>query len=351
MQEFDPRREPARYAPRVLAGVLGMMVLIAGWGGAASESRVPVRPVRAEPMVAAALQARQASAGVVEELAVAEGRVTGSLYAAAAQAGAPPALAEQAVSLFSGKLNVRRDLRPGDRFRLVFRRKVDGAGRTVSAGELLYAEVSGRKRARFYRFARPGVPAAEFFDAAGRDLRELLLRMPLQGARLTSGFGMRMHPLLGYTRMHKGVDLGAPKGTPVLAASDGVVEEARWASGYGRWLKIRHQQGAYETAYAHLSRWAVRPGQRVRQGQVIAYVGSSGESTGPHLHFEVLVRGRNVDPRRAKVPQGPVLTGRELAAFQAQKARMDRLVAQAPDLPGATLARLDAPGLTRIAMR
>lgn len=361
MQEFDPRRQPARYAPRLLASAVGMAVLIAGWRVAASESHHPIRLVRTEPIVAAALRTRQAPQArpaaravgprVVEELAVAEGRISGSLYAAAAQAGAPPALVGEVAKLFAHKLDFKRDIRRGDRFRLVFRRTVNGAGQTVSTGDLLYAEVAaGRKQARFYRFRPRGASAAAFFDAAGKDIRNLLLPTPVNGARLTSGFGMRMHPLLGYTRMHKGIDLGAPTGTPVLAASDGVVEEARWSEGYGRWLKIRHQ-GAYETGYGHLSRWAVRPGQTVHRGQVVAYVGSSGESTGPHLHFELLVRGRNVDPRRAKVPQGTVLAGRELSAFKAEKAGIDRMLAQARDASIGTLARADAAGVTRIAMR
>jgi murein DD-endopeptidase MepM/ murein hydrolase activator NlpD len=138
---------------------------------------------------------------------------------------------------------------------------------------------------------------------------------------------MRMHPILGFTKMHTGIDFGAPIGTPVFAAGDGVVEKAQWAGGYGRWLQIRHS-AQYETGYGHLSGWAVKPGQHVHQGQVVAYVGSTGRSTGPHLHYEVIIGGQKVNPAGVKVPAGTILSGHELAAFQAEKARIDSLVAK-----------------------
>src|SRR5581483_3655875 len=144
-----------------------------------------------------------------------------------------------------------------------------------------YAEIGAKGQVtRFYRYQAPGESEAQYFDETGKNIKGLLLRTPVDGARITSGFGMRMHPILGYTRMHQGIDFGVPVGTPVFAAGDGVVEEARWAGGYGRFMKLRHASG-WETAYGHLSGWAVHPGQHVRQGQVIAYSGSTGESTGP----------------------------------------------------------------------
>jgi murein DD-endopeptidase MepM/ murein hydrolase activator NlpD len=204
----------------------------------------------------------------------------------------------------------------------VFNRQVTESGRTVEAGDLQYAQIKG---IRFYRFERHG--DVEYFDEFGKNIKGFLLRTPVDGAHMTSGFGMRRHPILGYNRMHQGIDFGAGMGTPVLAAGDGVVVEARRWGGYGNWLRIRHNDG-WETGYGHLSRYAsgLKPGQRVRQGQLVAYVGSTGASTGPHLHYETWFRGGRVNPISAKVPQGTVLGGSELAAFRSEKARIDRLV-------------------------
>jgi murein DD-endopeptidase MepM/ murein hydrolase activator NlpD len=269
-----------------------------------------------------------------------------SLYVSAMKAGATPELTAQVVKLFSHKLDFSRDIHPGDQFRMVFDRKVAESGKTVEAGDLLYAEIGAKGQVtRFYRFRQPGAVEAQYFDEFGKNIRGFLLRTPVDGARVTSGFGMRFHPILGYTRMHQGIDFGVPIGTPVFAAGDGVVEEARMASGYGRWLKIRHT-GGWETGYGHLSGWAVRAGQRVHQGQVVAYSGNTGRSTGPHLHYEVMEGGRKMDPKGAKVPQGTVLAGRELAAFQAEKAHVESVLMAAsvkPDAPKLAL-RADAPG-------
>jgi murein DD-endopeptidase MepM/ murein hydrolase activator NlpD len=211
---------------------------------------------------------------------------------------------------------------------MVFDRKVTESGRMVQAGDLLYAEIKAKGGAsRFYRFQPSGSAAADYFDELGKNIRGFLLRTPLDSARITSSFGMRLHPILGFTRMHAGIDFGAPVGTPVFAAGDGVVEKAQWAGGYGRWLQIRHNS-QYETGYGHLSGWAVKPGQHVHQGQVVAYVGSTGMSTGPHLHYEIIIGGRKVNPSGIKVPSGTALGGKELAAFKAERAKIDSLVAQ-----------------------
>ena len=165
---------------------------------------------------------------------------------------------------------------------------------------------------------------------------------------------MRMHPLLGYTRMHAGIDFGAPTGTPVFAAGSGVIKEERWAGGYGHWLKIEHQ-GGWATGYGHLSAYAsgLHVGQHVNQGQVVAYVGSTGMSTGPHLHYEVMKGNEKLNPISAKVPQGTVLTGRELAAFKTQKSHIDNLLNHAADQDAAPIqnAKLDLRGAQGAAMR
>lgn len=278
-----------------------------------------------------ALRLREMEETVREEETVAKGKIDGSLYESAQRLGATPTVTAQVAKMFAHKLDFQRDIQPGDDFTLIFDRKVTESGRTIETGDLEYAEIHGVK---FYRFQRRD-GEVEYFDEAGKNVKGFLLRTPVDGARMTSSYGMRRHPILGFNRMHQGIDFGAGSGTPVVAAGDGVVVEARRWGGYGNWLRIRHNNG-WETGYAHLSRYGsgVRAGQRVRQGQVVAYVGSTGASTGPHLHYEIWRSGKRVNPNGVKVPQGTILAGAELSAFRAQIARVDRLIAgqdRAPD--------------------
>jgi murein DD-endopeptidase MepM/ murein hydrolase activator NlpD len=272
-----------------------------------------------------ALQLHKLEEKIVDQTTVAAGKMEGSLYASAEKAGATPELTAQVVKLFSHRLDFSRDIQPGDRFSMVFDRKVTPSGRLVAAGDLLFAEIEAKGGVtKLYRFkARGG--EAQYFDEFGKNIRSLLLRTPLDTVRITSSFGMREHPVLGYTRMHAGIDFGAPTGTPVYAAGDGVVEKAAWAGGYGRWLQIKHG-GGFETGYGHLSRWAVKQGQHVRQGQVVAYVGSTGLSTGSHLHYEIMRNGQKVNPSAFKAPPSVALAGQALLAFKAEKARIDGLL-------------------------
>jgi murein DD-endopeptidase MepM/ murein hydrolase activator NlpD len=292
-----------------------------------------------------ALRLREMDEKIRDETTVAQGKMSDSLYASALAAGATPELTAQIAKLFAHKLDFSRDIHPGDQFRLVFNRKVTESGRTVEAGDLLYAEIGAKGQVtRFYRFQPRGASQPDFFDELGKNIRGFLLRTPVDGARISSGFGMRLHPILGYTRMHQGIDFAAPVGTPVFAAGDGVVEQVRWAGGYGRWLQIRHTN-QWETGYGHLSGWAVRPGQHVHQGQVVAYVGSTGESTGPHLHYEVILKGAKINPKGAKVPQGEALEGRQLAQFKAQEAKIDAIMSRGSGASdGLRLAEADTSG-------
>ena len=286
-----------------------------------------------------ALRLRELEEQVRAEQSVAQGEIHGSLYESVARLGADAAISAQLVKLFSHKIDFDRDLKPGDPFQLVFDRDVTENGRTVQTGDLQFAQIKGKK---FYRFARPS--GVEYFDETGKNIKGFLLRTPVDGANMTSGFGMRRHPILGFNRMHQGIDFGAGTGTPVLAAGDGVVVEAKRWAGYGNWLRISHGNG-WETGYAHLSRYAkgLKPGQRVRQGQLVAYVGSTGMSTGAHLHYEIWQKGHRINPTSARVPQGTVLAGAELADFRVQRARLDRLVSGggSGDTGVGALARLD----------
>ena len=287
----------------------------------------PVTAITVSRTFDGALRLRQLEEKVTEETTVAVGEMQGSLYESAARAGATPTVTAEVVKLFAHQLDFSRDLQPGDDFSLIFDRKVTESGRTIEVGDLLYAEIEAKgQKTRFYRFDR-GDGKAQYFDENGKNIKGFLLRTPVDGARMTSRFGLRRHPILGYQKMHQGIDFGAGSGTPILAAGDGVVVEARRWGGYGNWVRIRHS-GGWETGYAHMSRYGkgIRAGQRVAQGQVIGYVGTTGRSTGPHLHYEVWLKGRRINPVGAKVPQGTILAGRELAAFKAQKARVDAML-------------------------
>jgi murein DD-endopeptidase MepM/ murein hydrolase activator NlpD len=287
-----------------------------------------------------ALQLHKLEEKVVDQTVVASGKMEGSLFASTQKAGISPELTVQVAKLFQHKLDFSRDIQAGDRFSMVVDRKVTASGRAVSTGDLLFAEIEAKGgTTKLYRFTLPGSKEAQFFDEFGKNIRSLLLRTPLDTIRITSSFGMREHPILGYTRMHMGIDFGAPTGTPVYAAGDGVVEKAAWTNGYGRWLQIKHS-GGLETGYGHLSRWAVRQGEHVHQGQVVAYVGSTGMSTGPHLHYEIMIGGKKVNPSKFKAPPSVALAGKEFAAFKAEKTRIDAMVSQkvaanAPAHPGA----------------
>ncbi len=273
-----------------------------------------------------ALRLRELEEKVTRETHVFAGPINGSLAASAQRLGATSRLTSQATRLFSHKIDFTRDLKAGDRMVFVADRAVTESGRTIETGDLLFAEIKGHV---FYRFKPAGAREAQYFDASGKNVRSDMMRVPVDGARTSSRYGMRRHPISGYRKMHQGVDFAAPTGTPVYAASDGVVVEARRWGGYGNWVRVRHANGL-ETGYAHLSRFArgLRAGQRVSQGQVIAYVGSTGASTGPHLHYEIWRGGQRINPAGVRVTTGTELTGADLQAFRAEKARIDTLVAR-----------------------
>jgi murein DD-endopeptidase MepM/ murein hydrolase activator NlpD len=213
-------------------------------------------------------------------------------------------------------------------------------GAFVKSGKILFASLTlSGKSIPVYYFERDG--EGEYFTPKGEAIRKSLLRTPVDGARITSGFGMRMHPLLGYSKMHKGIDFGAPTGTPIYAAGSGTIAEMGKKGAYGNYVRIRHS-GEYQTAYAHMSKFAkgVSKGDKVKQGDVIGYVGTTGRSTGPHLHYEILVAGAQINPTKVKTVASNKLSGKQLTAFQAQMAKIDaerteqakqQLIAERPD--------------------
>ena len=255
----------------------------------------------------------------------AAGHIDSSLYVAGVDAGLNQSTLAELIHIFSFDVDFQRDIRRGDQFALMFDEYRDKDGRTAKTGNISVAEMvlSGQK-IRLYRYkAKDGF--VDYYSASGQSVRKALLRTPIDGARISSGFGRRRHPILGYTRMHKGLDFAARRGTPIYAAGDGVVDFAGRKGAYGKYVRIRHT-GIYKTAYAHMHRYGkgVSTGRRVRQGQIIGYVGSTGRSTGPHLHYEVHKNGRQVNPRSIKLPSGRKLKGRELMAFKTFRVELDR---------------------------
>lgn len=261
----------------------------------------------------------------------AEGEIRTSLYEAALDAGVPMPVLARLIDIFSYDVDFQREVRTGDSFGLLYETIVDDRGEEVDHGEILVAEMtlSGKQR-RYYRFQGED-GRWDYYDLKGQSVRKALLRTPVEGARISSGFGMRNHPILGYSRMHRGVDFAAPTGTPIFAAGDGVIEAAGWNGGYGKYVRIRHND-TFKTAYAHLSRIAkgVTRGQRVQQRQVIGYVGTTGNSTGPHLHYEVHKNGQQTNPLGVKLPTGRTLQGQELQAFLDTRVALEQTYATAP---------------------
>jgi murein DD-endopeptidase MepM/ murein hydrolase activator NlpD len=290
-----------------------------------------------------ALRLRELEERVTEETVVLTSEVRGSLSATAQRMGADAAIRRAATRIFGHRFDLERDIRASDEFTLVFDRQVTENGRTVDTGDLLYAELKG---VAFYRYQPAGAREPQYFDASGKKIRSSMMRTPLvRGFRVSSSFGVRTHPISGFRRMHQGIDFAAPTGTPIVAPADGVVVEARRWGGYGNWLRIRHANGL-ESGYGHLSRYGsgIRPGQRVTQGQVVAYVGSTGASTGPHLHYEIWRNGQRINPSSIRVDVGTELTGADLAGFRAEKARIDRIIA-AGGQRRPVVMQASAPGL------
>ncbi|MCE9523174.1 MAG: M23 family metallopeptidase [Alphaproteobacteria bacterium] len=290
---------------------------------------------------------------VVKQLKATDARATGtiegSLYLSAKAAGVPESVIVDLIRIYSYDVDFQREVRSGDKFDLLYTNYVDETGDAVKGGAIQFAELTLKgERKPLYRFTTSDDQTTDYFTPKGWSGKRMLMRTPIDGARLTSGFGMRFHPILGYTKMHKGVDFGAATGTPVMASGNGVVEMADWFGGYGRYVRIKHVN-SYSTAYAHLSRFArgIKSGTRVRQGQVVGYVGTSGRSTGPHLHYEVMVKAKQINPMGVKLPTGRSLAGRDLAAFQADVTRITELLQTMPAPPALVAQSAQTQALSR----
>ena len=254
-----------------------------------------------------------------------------SVYETALRNQIPRPIIEDLIRIYSYDVDFQRKVQPGDSFEVLYAGE-DETPAADSRNDVLFAALTvGGEAKKFYRFQSPDDGIVDYYDESGKSAKKFLVRKPVAEGIMRSGFGIRRHPILGYTKMHTGVDWAAPTGTPIYASGNGTVEKAGWESGYGKYIRIRHTNG-YETAYGHMSAFArgIEEGQRVRQGQVIGFVGSTGLSTGSHLHYEILVNGRFVDPMRIKLPRGRVLEGPVLAGFEQERERLDGIMARKP---------------------
>jgi murein DD-endopeptidase MepM/ murein hydrolase activator NlpD len=254
-----------------------------------------------------------------------------AIYETALEQQVPKPLVDELIRVFAFDVDFQQRVTPGDSMEILHSLP-DPSAKDAAPPEVLYASLSlGSAVKKFYRFRTPDDGVVDYYDDAGRSAKKFLIRKPVPVGALTSGFGYRRHPILGRMILHAGVDYAAPSGTPILAAGNGIVEKAGRSSGYGNLIVIKHTNG-YETAYGHQSRFAkgIVPGVRVHQGEVIGYVGSTGLSTGPHVHFEIRVNGQPVDPLRIRLPRGRVLQGEYLQAFERERDRIDALLQNAP---------------------
>jgi murein DD-endopeptidase MepM/ murein hydrolase activator NlpD len=263
---------------------------------------------------------------LARETTLSKGVIDSSLFSAGEAAGVPDALLAQAIHALSFEVDFQRDIQAGDSFEFLYDSYRDDGGQLAKVGSLEYAEIvlSG-KRLQYYGFT-PSSGIEDLFSADGHSIRRSLLRTPVDAIRISSRFGMRKHPILGYTTMHRGVDFAVPLGTPIQAAGDGVVMRAGRFGSYGNYVRIRHNS-TYSTAYAHLSRFGrgIKAHAHVRQGDIIGYAGATGRATGPHLHYEVLQNDRQVNPRGIRLPAGEQLTGEDLAAFRQRQREIEAL--------------------------
>jgi murein DD-endopeptidase MepM/ murein hydrolase activator NlpD len=254
-------------------------------------------------------------------------RLYQSIYETALRNKVPATVIEDMVRIYSYDVDFQRKVQPGDSFD-VFYAGEDEAASSSEKNDVLFASLTvGGETKKYYRFQTPDDAVVDYYDETGKSAKKFLVRKPVNNAIMRSGFGGRRHPILGYVKMHTGVDWATPFGTPIFASGNGVVEKVGWEGGYGKYVRLKHNNG-YETAYGHMSAFAkgLEVGKRVRQGQVIGFVGSTGVSTGAHVHYEILVNGRFVDPMRIKLPRGRSLDGALLASFEKERDRLDTMM-------------------------
>ena len=257
---------------------------------------------------------------------VINGKISNNLYSSAIKSGMEPNIIIEFARIFGFEVDFQRDIRKGDVFEVMYERYVDDRNKKVKTGKILYAYLKvNNQTIKLYRFGKKN--NYDFYDDKGRSIRKALMKTPINGARLSSPFGNRKHPILGFTKHHNGTDFAAPTGTPIMASGNGTVIKAGWCGNGGNCVRIRHNS-SYTTGYGHMSKIATKTGRRVRQGQIIGYVGNTGMSTGPHLHYTVNFNGKFINSQRLKLPSGKVLTGEERKLFEIERIKLDVKVAE-----------------------
>ena len=249
--------------------------------------------------------------------------IKNNLYSSAVNSGIEPNIIIEFARIFGFEVDFQRDIRQEDWFEILYERFVDDNNKVRDTGKIIYASmyVNGEE-INLYNFNYKN--EEDFYDINGKSITKSLMKTPINGARLSSSYGMRKHPILGYNKMHRGTDFAAPSGTPIMASGSGKITRARWCGGGGNCVKIKHNS-TYETIYAHMKAFAkgIKEGRKVKQGQIIGYVGSTGLSTGPHLHYEVIVNGKKVNSQKLKLPSGKILKGEERKQFELDRIKID----------------------------
>ena len=249
--------------------------------------------------------------------------IKNNLYNSAVESGIEPNIIVEFARIFGFEVDFQRDIRKGDWFEILYEKFEDDNNRVRDTGKIIYASMYvNREEINLYNFKYKN--EEDYYDIKGKSITKSLMKTPINGARLSSSFGMRKHPILGYNKMHRGTDFAAPSGTPIMASGSGTVTRARWCGGGGNCVKIKHNS-TYETIYAHMKAFAkgIKEGRKVKQGQIIGYVGSTGLSTGPHLHYEVIVNGKKVNSQKLKLPSGKTLKGEERKEFELDRIKID----------------------------
>ena len=260
-----------------------------------------------------------------KKLVFKEGKITQSLYRTAINKGIEPNVIVEFARIYGFQIDFQRDIRRNDTFQIIYETFEDENNKIFKTGNIVYADLNLTNQSNaFYYFNEKNNKG--HYDINGRSVKKALMKTPINGARLSSKFGMRKHPIDGYNKMHRGTDFAAPTGTPIMASGDGVVLKAAWCGGGGNCVKIKHNS-SYSTVYAHLSKFAnsIRKGKRVKQGQIIGYVGSTGKSTGPHLHYEVIYNGKKINSQTLKLPSGKILKGKIRENFEVTRIKLDVL--------------------------
>jgi len=259
-------------------------------------------------------------------LAYKESKITSSLYQTALNLNIKPNVIVEFARLYGFQVDFQRDIWKNDSFQIIYEEFLGEEGEVVETGNIIFANLNlQNENLKLYRYEYEK-NKIDYFDENGKSMRKTLMKTPINGARLSSSFGKRKHPILGFTKMHTGTDFAAPMGTPILASGDGLVLRAQWCGGGGNCVKIRHNR-VYQTVYAHMSKFGrgIKKGAKVKQGQIIGYVGSTGLSTGPHLHYEVIKNGKKINSQKLKLPSGKILTGNQRKYFEVNKIKIDVL--------------------------